>query len=275
MTPAIYKLTGAIVITDTGFVVLGIGFPTLMAVSGNSALEVQGAGVHVAAVLFEAGTAKGHTTQPLLSWKGQDGVAHDIFGRVASLKYMNCPVVQADVMMQVDGDGLVLDHTWQWHADHDDCGTKSNDCSSTSGLRVNGNGVTAYGVQVEHNFGSLLDWHGDDGRLYFYQAELPYHDNDINIVGYNVDYNVKSHLAYGLGVYIIHNTPSDVHAAIRVPATGKIFNMWSWAIGGSGREFHHLVCMDAADQNCRPCNGNPCYLNYVGPTLRGNDIVVL
>jgi len=242
---------------------------------GNSALDVQAANVRVAAILFEAGTAKRITTQPLLSWKGPNGVAQDIFGRVASLQYMSCPVVEADVMMQVDGDGLVLDHTWQWHADHDDCGTKSNECASSTGLRVNGNSVTAYGVQVEHNHGNLLDWHGNDGSLFFYQAELPYADNDINIVGYNVDYNVQSHRAYGLGVYIIHHTPSAVHASIRVPPTATVSNMWSWAIGGSGSQFHHLVCMDAADENCLPCNGNPCYLESVASSWDSSYALVV
>merc|ERR1712014_458803 len=208
---------------------------------------------------------------------GKNGIAQDIFGRVAALKYRGCSIVQADVMMQIDGDGLVLDHTWQWHADHDDCGTKSNSCYSSSGLRVTGADVIAYGVQVEHQMGNLLDWHGEGGQLYFYQAELNYADNDINIVGYNVDYSLQQHTAYGLGVYIIQHNPSAVHAAIRVPPTALVKNMWDAVIGGSHSQFHHLVCTDAADQQCQTgsCSGNLCYLASIGGALMNSSSVVV
>lgn len=29
--------------------------------------------------------------------------------------------MRADVFVQLDGDEVVMDHTWLWHADHDDC----------------------------------------------------------------------------------------------------------------------------------------------------------
>merc|ERR1712139_511214 len=97
--------------------------------------------------------------------------------------------------------------------------------------------VIAYGPSCEHTFKNILDWRGEGGRVYFYQAELPYHDDDINIVGYNVDYSVQHHEAHGVGVYII-GQPKAVHAAIRVPPSAKMTNMFEWVIGGSASQFH-------------------------------------
>lgn len=278
LTPGIYKLSKPIVITADDFVVLGIGFPTLVATNSNSALLVMGSNVRVALILFEAGTRKGSPTQPLLNWKGNYGIAHDIFGRVASLQYLGCTAVQADVMMQVDGSNMFLDHTWQWHADHDDCGRKSNSCYSFSGLRVNGESAIAYGVQIEHQMGNLLDWRGEDGQLYFYQAELPYADHDIKVVGYNVDYNVKKHAAYGLGVYIIFRSIT-VHTAYRLPQTASVTNMLdaAWGGGASMSQFHHLVCMDAEDKHCQQgrCDGRQCSLKFLNEALGHNETVVV
>ena len=58
---------------------LGIGYATLVATNGTSALRVSASDVRVAGVLLEAGTPVGNpATQPLLLWEGSDGVGSDI-----------------------------------------------------------------------------------------------------------------------------------------------------------------------------------------------------
>ena len=46
-----------------------------------------------------------------------------------------------------------------------------NDCDN--GLLVEGDGVTFYGLAVEHTLKDLTKWSGEDGRTIFYQSELP------------------------------------------------------------------------------------------------------
>ena len=43
-----------------------------------------------------------------------------------------------------------------------------------TGLQVNGDNVIGYGLAVEYKYpwlGNLLEWNGDNGKTYFYQAE--------------------------------------------------------------------------------------------------------
>ena len=78
LTPAIYSLSEPISIVTSGFVVLGLGFPTLVATAGKSALVISADTARVSGVLLEAGTSvdlgpRG-PTEPLLRWAGHDGV---------------------------------------------------------------------------------------------------------------------------------------------------------------------------------------------------------
>ena len=45
---------------------------------------------------------------------------------------------------------------------------------SKTGLIVNGDRVTIYGLFSEHFQEYQTVWNGDGGRLYFYQSEMPY-----------------------------------------------------------------------------------------------------
>ena len=125
LTPAIYALDAPIVVGADGFVVLGIGFPTLVATGGASALVVNASGARVAGVLLEAGTdVDAPATEPLMRWSGAAGVGSDIFSRAGAFNYSApgkpaCMRTRADVHVAVDGDGVTLDNTWLWHADHD------------------------------------------------------------------------------------------------------------------------------------------------------------
>jgi len=271
LTPGIYNLEGAIVVSKPGFVVLGIGFPTLVTTGSFSALVVAASNARVASILVEGGFASTSVpTAALVQWSGNGGVLSDIFTRMGSFKYRGCPLTRADVHVQIDGSGVIVDNTWFWHADHDDCGRKSDSAYSGNGLVVHGADVTIYGLKVEHMMKDLVWWAGTGGSTFFYQSELPYHDlafGSQGFSGYYVDYSVQSHRATGLGVYII----GDLHmpTAYRAPAWAKMSNMLIWCITGSVRQFANLICTSPGTTKClqgNQClNDKACYLSRLPP----------
>mmetsp|Transcript_39112 Transcript_39112/g.83319 ORF Transcript_39112/g.83319 Transcript_39112/m.83319 type:complete len:745 (-) Transcript_39112:185-2419(-) len=291
LTPGIYRLKGAIVVRTEGFVVLGIGFPTLIATTGNPAVQIESglSDVRIAGLLIEAGTPVGWATPvwPLLRWgthvaasQGQgaraSGVLTDVFVRVGAFKYQGCAVVRSDILMEINSDDVVLDNTWVWHADHDDCGTnpevgahgKSDQCKSIHGLVVRGRRVTAYGLSVEHIVGrDQLLWTGEGGEMYFYQSELPYHSRN-RYAGYTVAPSVAAHAAWGLGVYIIGGDVK-VKAAFSVPPLVKATNLFSVVIHGRPNQFRNIVCSqlnEGGGERCfqpESCQSMRCFLASV------------
>ena len=72
-------------------------------------------------------------------------------------------------MIQVNSGNVVIDDVWLWRADHSVTGSVMNYKNpSSTGLQVNGDHVTAYGVACEHTIGNLLEWNGEFGENYFY-----------------------------------------------------------------------------------------------------------
>ena len=82
---------------------------------------------------------------------------------------------------------------------------------------MNGNDVTIYGLFVEHHQKFQVLWHGNGGRTYFYQSEIPYdapnqasYTSAPGVNGwasYKVADGVTSHEAWGLGVYSVFIYP--------------------------------------------------------------------
>jgi len=275
LTPALYFLHEAIRISEPGFVILGLGLPTLVTVTGLSAFIVDAPGVRIAHVLIEAGHPRSHDgTAALLLWKGSDGVGSDIFTRVGAFAYASeyhnsCAITHADVHLEIRGDRVVLDNTWLWHADHDDCtGSSSSPLSdsaySGNGLVVYGDNVTAYGLAVEHTMRGLLTWHGEGGQIFFFQSELPYHDPtfvDDGYCGYKVGYDVQRHLAYGVGIYQVFPTYT-LQADIRVPPTTELINAFAWSITSSfNTTLGSLICDAPGSDKCYRggCDANSCH----------------
>lgn len=55
-------------------------------------------------------------------------------------------------MVIINRSGTIIDNTWLWRADHDIDGSVGNRHNpSDTGLIVNGDNVTAYGLMVEHH----------------------------------------------------------------------------------------------------------------------------
>lgn len=212
-------------------------------------------------------------THPLLLWTGDFGVLSDIFTRTGAFSYQrdfheSCLVTRADVHVQLDGSDMIVDNTWFWHADHDDCNTKSDQCYDEHGLVVNGDRVTIYGLFVEHQFKDLTQWNGEDGRVFFYQSELPYNDGDFGAsgyTGYSVSLKVQKHTAVGLGVYVVFNHLWGV-TAYKGPHGVDFRNRVICGFGnGHLDQFNHFGCYSDGDDQCydgyEQCNSNVCWIS--------------
>ena len=73
----------------------------------------------------------------------------------------------------MNSDDVILDDIWAWRADHGNgVGWTAN--TADTGVVVNGDDVTAYGLFVEHYQRYKVIWNGERGRTIFFQNELPY-----------------------------------------------------------------------------------------------------
>lgn len=285
-TPGIYEADEALMLKRPGFVVLGIGFPTLVSTFGKPAVVVADGltNVRIAGLLLEAGTPVNYTTvtQPLFVW-GVDptfsaarGVVSDLFARAGAFKYErpfkpSCLVPQADVMMEINNGGIIIDNSWHWVADHDDCGPPggpwpSDGALSRHGLIVNGDDVVAYCLMVEHHSGNgLVQWRGDKGQLFMFQSELPYHLSIFGQngeAGYLVAPQVSSHRAVGVGVYLIGNR-IHVDCAVRAPPAASFHGIVTATLGGEVDQFRSVLCSANVSFQSDWCAGPICHLDRI------------
>ncbi|MGA3020189.1 MAG: coagulation factor 5/8 type domain-containing protein [Bryobacteraceae bacterium] len=248
LTPGIYELTDTIRVRRANTVVLGLGFATMRANNGVTAMTVADVdGVILAGLLFDAGEAN----SPVLLEVGPNGSSashvnnptslHDVFFRVGG-----AAVGRASVNLRINSNNTIVDHTWIWRADHGEgVGWKSN--TSANGLVVNGNDVTIYGLFVEHYQEFQVLWNGNGGRVYFYQSEIPYDPPDQpsytsapgtnGWASYKVAENVTSHEAWGLGIYsVFRNRGVVLTRAIEVPNSPNVrfHSMITVRLGNNG-----------------------------------------
>jgi hypothetical protein len=246
LTPGVYNLIEPIHVTRPDTVVLGLGFATLRATHGTSAMITADAdGIEIGGLLFDAG----EENSPVLLEVGPSGsktrhaqspiTLHDVFFRVGG-----GGVGRATVNLRINSNDVIVDHTWIWRADHEK-GIGWNSNTSDTGLVVNGNDVTIYGLFVEHHEKFQVLWNGDGGRTYFYQSEIPYDPPDqqsyssapgINgWASYKVADYVTSHEAWGLGIYSVFIQPNvNLSRAIEVPKK-------------PGVRFHHMITVALGD----------------------------
>ena len=248
LMPGIYELTDTIRVRRANTVVLGLGFATMRANNGVTAMTVADVdGVILAGLLFDAGEAN----SPVLLEVGPNGSSashvsnptslHDVFFRVGG-----AAVGRASVNLRINSNNTIVDHTWIWRADHGEgVGWKSN--TSANGLVVNGNDVTIYGLFVEHYQEFQVLWKGNGGRVYFYQSEIPYDPPDQpsytsapgtnGWASYKVAENVTSHEAWGLGIYsVFRNRGVVLSRAIEVPNSPNVrfHSMITVRLGNNG-----------------------------------------
>ena len=239
LTPGIYHLEATLKVTRPNTIVLGLGMATLSPVKGTSAMEVADvSGVRLACLLFDAG----NVTSPVLLQVGEPGshlshadnptFLYDIFCRVGG-----ATVGKAQTCVVINSSDVIGDHAWIWRADHG-AGSGWDANKSTNGLIVNGANVTYYGLFVEHFQEDQTLWNGENGRVYFYQCEMPYdpptqnawqHGTTKGWPGYKVADGVKTHQAWGLGIYCVFNQ-DNIYSDEAVEAPKS-----------SGVQFHHVL----------------------------------
>ncbi|MEV8039524.1 adenylyl cyclase [Arthrobacter sp. NPDC080082] len=239
-TPGVYNIDRTLEVKRADTVVLGLGMTTLTAVGGAVPMEVADvSGVQVAGLTIDAGTvnspalmrlgkAKGNASHTDASGKHGDPAnptaLHDVFFRIGGPH-----VGKASVSLEVNSDGVLLDHIWAWRADHGN-GVGWDTNTADNGVTINGDDVTATGLFVEHYQQYNVTWNGERGRTVFFQNELPYdapnqaawqHDGVLGWAGYKVADSVRSHELWGGGSYVYTNVDPSIHASrgFEVPVT--------------------------------------------------------
>ncbi len=130
----------------------------------------------------------------------------------------------------MNSDNVLLDDIWAWRADHGNgVGWTAN--TADTGVIVNGDDVTAYGLFVEHYQKYEVIWNGENGRVVFFQNEMPYDPPSQAAwmeapgvdgwAAFKVADDVKSFSGYGMGSYSFFNQGVDIFAAhaFEVPTT--------------------------------------------------------
>jgi len=175
LTPGVYSLSRPIVVTRPDTVVLGLGFPTLVPARGNVSMLVAGVpGVKLSGMIFDAGPVN----SPALLQVGFGGrgrpdpadptLVQDVFFRVGG-----ATPGQAANSLVVNSSQVILDDIWAWRADHGNGVSWTGNVGNT-GVLVNGDDVTAYGLFVEHYEKAQVIWTGRHGTDIFFQNEMPY-----------------------------------------------------------------------------------------------------
>ena len=244
LTPGVYELDRSLEVTRNDSVVLGLGFATLIPTRGNVAMTVGDLkGVMLSGMMFQAGPENspvllrvGDDQSNSGDSSGQNGgqdnsraadpsALHDVFFRIGG-----AAPGKATTSLMVNSNNVILDDVWAWRADHGNgVGWTSN--TADTGVVVNGDNVTAYGLFVEHYQKYEVIWNGNHGTDVFFQNEMPY---DVpsqaawmeapGVDGYaafKVEPTVTSFTGYGMGSYSFFNQGVNIYAAhaFEVPTT--------------------------------------------------------
>ena len=244
LTPGIYMLDEPLEVTRPNTIVMGLGWATIVPPDGAEvAINVGDVdGVRLASILFDAH----HSTRTLLK-VGDKGttkryvenpvVLSDMFFRIGGFVPQKTHV---DTALEINSNDVVGDHFWIWRADHGVKNSVGWDVNTADyGLVVNGNDITIYGLFNEHFQKYQTLWNGEGGLVYFYQCETPYDAQTQDVymsengtrdgyAAYKVADNVRSHRAFGLGIYDVLFHDIRVENSVEAP-----YN--------DGIEIHHLV----------------------------------
>ena len=225
LTPGVYNLDRTIKVTRPDTVVLGLGFPTLVPENGIVSMTVARAeGMLISGIIFDAGA----TNSPVLLQVGRgharsdneasDPTAlHDVFFRIGG-----ATPGSATTALIVNSNNVILDDIWSWRADHGN-GVGWTGNTADTGLIVNGDNVTAYGLFVEHYQKYEVIWNGNGGTDIFFQNEMPYDPPSQAAwmeapgvkgwAAFKVDSAVTSFSGYGMGSYSFFNQGVSIYAA--------------------------------------------------------------
>jgi hypothetical protein len=241
ITPGVYGVAKTLEVRRADAVVLGLGFATLTPTQGNVAMRVADVpGVDISGLIFDAGPKN----SPVLLQVGprnahkaraSDPTAlQDVFFRIGG-----AAAGRATVSLEVNSDYTILDDIWAWRADHGN-GVGWTVNTADTGVVVNGDHVTAYGLFVEHYQKAEVRWNGNDGTVIFFQNEMPYDPPSQDAwrasptvkgwPAFLIPNRVRTFHGYGMGSYSFFNQGVDIFAdrAFQVPTTlapGSLHNL--------------------------------------------------
>ena len=176
LTPGVYNLRQTIEVTRPDTVVLGLGFPTMVPANGIVSMRVASVrGVKLSGMIFAAGPVNSPVLLQVGSQPGRGPadpadptLVQDVFFRIGG-----AAPGRATTSLVVNSSQVILDDVWAWRADHGN-GVGWTDNAADTGVVVNGDDVTAYGLFVEHYEKYEVMWNGKNGTDIFFQNEMPY-----------------------------------------------------------------------------------------------------
>ena len=258
--PGVYNLPRPIEVTRPGTIVLGLGFPTLVPQNGTAAMRVASVpGVKLSGMIIDAGPVNSRVLLQVgdhgghgapfggrggsFGGRGDDPtLVQDVFFRIGG-----ATAGQATDSLVVNSSHVILDDIWAWRADHGaGVGWTSN--TGDTGVRVNGDDVTAYGLFVEHYQKYQVIWNGQHGTDIFFQNEMPYDppsqaawmarpDQD-GYPAFLITPRVASFQGYGMSSYSFFDlgVPIESSTAFEVPDTPgvQLHDLLTRFLNGSG-----------------------------------------
>jgi hypothetical protein len=243
-TPGVYSLDEALDVTSADTKLIGLGFATLVPADGTAAINVADvAGVNLSGLIVDAGPVN----SPVLVQLGVAG---------SSANHSSDPVTVDDLNVRIGGEeagsattavvddsnNSILDNVWLWRADHgagqtgtpdqNGVGGGANGCwtcdVAQTGLAVNANDVSAYGLAVEHFEADEVDWNGQGGNVVFFQNENPYEvpsqsawmssPAQDGYPAFHVGGNVTTFQGWGMGSYSFFDQGADIENAMAFQA---------------------------------------------------------
>ena len=250
-TPGVYSYASTINVTKADTKIIGLGFATIIPTAGQTTISVADVGgVNISGLILDAGPVN----SPTLLTVGTPG---------STVSHASDPVSIDDVFFRVGGaevgsvtdafidnsNNSILDDIWSWRADHGAGGGSWTSDTAATGLTVNGNNVTAYGLAVEHYQQYETVWNGQGGTVIFFQNENPYDVpnqaawmSSATQDGYPAFYipnSVTTFQGYGMGSYSNFDVGPAIENAMgfQAPATSgvvfhDVFTIWLNGFGG-------------------------------------------
>jgi hypothetical protein len=233
-TPGIYNINKTLRVTHPDTIVMGLGLATLESQDGAIVMSVGDVkGVEISDVIFDAGPKNSPALltigSPIASLlpAGRHGASDPNDPTTLSDVYLRiggAHVGKTSVALVVNSNNVVMDNIWSWRADHGNAGTVGWTINTAdTGLLVTGNNVTATGLFVEHYQKDETIWAGQNGKIVFFQNEMPYdppsqaawtqHDGTLGYPSIHVLNNVKTFHAWGIGSYSFFNQGVNIYAA--------------------------------------------------------------